>query len=143
MKTYLVMGVTVLLILVSHVALFPAQRWVLPVADGADTKPSPPSVHGYLIATAKQRIALKPDSRDNKTARVDVQLTTKTQFFTDFGGFLTPSDLRSGQYVWVWYVTANPAQAGTPPRAAVVMLYTEDPADKPSQKVRFSFDSKK
>jgi hypothetical protein len=71
MKRYFVMGITVLQVLVSHGALLWVQRWVLRVADGGDRKPSRPSVHGYLIATAKQRIALKPDSRDNKTARVD------------------------------------------------------------------------
>lgn len=42
--------------------------------------------------------------------------------------------------MWVWYVTADPLKAGTPPQAAVVMLWSSDPSDKPPEKVKWSFD---
>jgi hypothetical protein len=103
-------------VLVSNLALSQAQRWILPVPDGEDTKPSPPSLHGYRVAVAKQRVKVKRDSRDASVGTtVNIQLTSKTEFFTAYGGDYSPDELRSGQYVWVWYVTANPAEAGTPP----------------------------
>jgi hypothetical protein len=130
-------------VLVLHTALSQAQRWILPVPDG-DIEPSPPSVHGYLIAAANLSGKVKRDSRDASLGTtIDVRLTSKTKFFTAYGGYYTPDELRSGQYVWVWYVTANPAEAGTPARAAVVMLWSKDQTDKPSPKVRWSFDTQK
>jgi hypothetical protein len=66
----------------------------------------------------------------------------KTQFFTAFGGAYDPDELRPGQHVWVWFITADPSKAGTPPQAAVIMLWSTDPADKPSDEVRSSFDSR-
>jgi len=140
----LAIGVVIFAGLVSNTALSQAQRWILPVPDGGDIEPSPPSVHGYLVAAAKQSVKVKRDSRDASVGTtVNVQLTSKTKFFTAYGGYYTPDELRSGQYVWVWYVTANPAEAGTPPRAAVVMLWSKDESDKPSPKVRWSFDAHK
>ena len=112
----LAIGVAMFAVLVSNIALSQAQRWVLPVPDGGDTKPSPPSVHGYLVAAAKQSAKVKRDSRDASVGTtVNVELTSKTEVFTADGGDYTPDELRSGQYVWVWYVTANPAEAGPPP----------------------------
>jgi hypothetical protein len=140
----LAMGVAVFAVLVSNLALSQGQRWILPVADGGDVEPSPPSVHGYLVAAAKQSVTVKRDSRDPAGGTtVNVQLTPKTEFFTAYGGLYTPDELRSGQYVWVWYITANPAEAGTPPRAAVMVLWSTDPSDKPSAKMRWSFDRHK
>jgi hypothetical protein len=107
-----------------------AQHWVLPVPDSGDTKPSPPSVHGYLVEAAKQSVKVKRDSRDASVGTtVNVHLTSKAEFFTAYGGDYAPDELRSGQYVWVWYLTANPAEAGTPPRAAVVKLWSKDQTD--------------
>jgi hypothetical protein len=140
----LAIAVAMFAVLASHIALSQAQRWILPVPDGGDVEPSPPSVQGYLVAAAKRSVTVKRDSRDASVGTtVNVQLTSKTEFFTAYGGAYTPDELRSGQYVWVWYVTANPAQAGTPPRAAVVMLWSRDQSDKPSPKVRWSFDRHK
>ena len=117
-----------------------ARRWVLPVADGGP-EPSPPSVHGYLLTVSPRGLTIQRDRRDKKVgSTVTVQFTPRTDFFSAFGGSYRRDQLRSSQYVWVWYVTADPAQAGTPPRAAVVMLWSKDPDDKPSEEVRWSFD---
>ena len=111
----LAIGVAMFAVLGANIALSQAQRWVLPVPDGGDAKSSPPSVHGYLVAAAKQSAKVRRDSRDASVwTTVNVELTSKTEFFTAYGGDYTPDELRSGQYVWVWYVTANPAEAGTP-----------------------------
>jgi hypothetical protein len=80
-------GVAMFAILVSNLALSQAQHWSLPVPDGGDTKPSPPSVHGYLVAAAKQRVKVKRDSRDASVGTtVNIQLTSKTGFFTAMAG---------------------------------------------------------
>jgi hypothetical protein len=113
------------------------QSWVLPTADGG-RKPSPPSVHGYLVKVVSKTIVVRRDAEAGN--RVSVQLKARTQFFTAYGGLYTPDQLRAGQYVWVWYVTADPAKAGKPPAAAVVVLWSRDAADKPSRKVRQSYD---
>ena|GEM_PF-2407522 len=117
--------------------------WVLPAPDGGP-QPSPSSVHGYVVKAVKPNIVVERDTRDSKTGdSVDVRLTSKTKLFTAFGGLYTVDQLRAGQYVWVWYVTPDPRKAGTPPAAAVVMLWSTDPADKPSQDVRWKFDRPK
>jgi hypothetical protein len=133
-----------LAVLVSTAAFSQTQRWILPVPDGGGPEPSAPSVHGYLIDAANQTLKIRSDSRDGSVGTtVSVRLPSKTAFFTAYGGGYAPEELRSGQYVWVWYVTANSAEAGTPPRAAVVMLWSKDKSDKPSPKIRWSFDGRK
>ena len=135
--------VALLLALLSGNAVSQAKPWTLPVADGGGVEPSPPSVHGYLLGTEKQELTLRADSHGpNVGGRVTVGLTAKTQFFTAYGGPYSSDELRSGQYVWVWYITADPAKAGTPPNAAVVMLWSKDPSDKPTPQMRWSYDTK-
>src|SRR6266850_3306849 len=130
------------LVLVSTIALCQAKRWTLPVADGGP-EPSLPSIHGYLVAVGKHRLTVKGDGRDGSVGTLaNIQLTSKTDFFGAYGGYVTPDELQSGQYVWVWYITEDAAKAGTPPRAAVVVLWSTVPSDKPSPQVRWSYDEK-
>jgi hypothetical protein len=119
-------------------------RWVLPVADGDDIEPSSPSVQGYLISVGNNSITLQRDTRDGKGKDADtIKLTSQTEFFSAYGGSYKPDQLRSGQYVWVWYITEDPKKAGKPPKAAVVMLWSLDPSDKPSGEVRWHFEKRK
>ena len=117
-------------------------RWVLPVPDGgADVQPSPPSIHGFIARVMRDSVSLTPDERHIKPgAPVKIALTPKTQFFTAYGGPYERGQLRSGLYLWVWFLTPDPSRAGKPPRAAVLMLWSMDPSDRPSEKVRWSFD---
>jgi hypothetical protein len=127
--------------LVSAVMLYsmPAvARWTLPVANGGGEDPSPPSVQGYITDVSPSAITLKPDRRDGKASKpVIARLAKQTQFFTGYGGAYEPQELQPGLYVWVWYITENPQKAGNPPVAAVVMLWSTDPHDKPSSEVRW------
>lgn len=119
-------------------------RWVLPVPDGGDVEPSPPSVQGYLVTVATDSITLKRDSRDGKARDTPVvRLTSRTEFFSAYGGAYKPNELRPGQYVWVWYITQDPRKAGSPAQAAVVMLWSTDPNDKPSKEIRWHFHRRK
>lgn len=141
-KRILVVG-AIFLALQSGFALSQTPRWVLPVADGGEETPSPPSVHGYLVGVTKHVLTVQRDSRKGSSQEhVKFQLIAKTDYFTAYGGRYESERLRVGQYVWVWYVTANPVLAGNPPRAAVVVLWSLDPDDKPSAKVRWSYDHK-
>jgi hypothetical protein len=136
--------VAIFAVLVSNSVLSQAPHWILPVPDGGYIKPSSPSVHGYLVAVSKHGVKIRPDSRGVKVGMaVNIQLTSKTSFFTAYGGYYTADELRLGQYAWVWYITANPEEAGTPPRAAIVMLWSKDPTEKLSPKVRWRFDRPK
>lgn len=122
----------------------PDSSWTLPVADGGGVIPSPPSVQGYLTRVESNLIALKRDRPDGEASEtVVVRLTSKTEFFSAYGGLYTPDTLRAGQYVWVWYIAADPRKAGTPPQAAVVMLWSSDPDDKPSDDVRWHYQKRK
>lgn len=113
-------------------------QWILPVADGDIVEPSPPSIQGFIAETGKDKIAINRDKREGLTKEiVTVKLTCKTEFFSAYGGLYTPDRFSEGQYVWVWYITENPANAGIPPQAAIVMLWSEDPLDKPSEGIRW------
>jgi hypothetical protein len=112
-------------------------RWVLPIPDGGGVIPSPPSVHGFIVSRTSSTISVNEDAGSLATKRVSkVELRPRTQFFSAYGGPYDVDDLAAGQYVWVWYVTADPKASGTPPKAAVVMLWSSDPADKPTAKMR-------
>jgi len=118
--------------------------WTLPIADGGDVDPSPPSVQGYLATVATNSITLKTDYKDKiPTKLATARLTPKTQFFSGYGGAYDADELRPGLYVWVWYITEDSRMAGTPPEAAVVMLWSKDPNDKPSSEVRGHFLKRK
>jgi hypothetical protein len=134
------------MLLLSALIMFPTRvqaKWVLPIADGSDVEPSLPSVQGYLVSVTNNEITLKRDSSDGKMKdTVIVRLMPRTEFFSAYGGFYTSNELRSGQYVWVWYVSEDPKKAGTPPQAAVVMLWSTDPSDKPTEEIRWHFEKK-
>jgi hypothetical protein len=121
-----------------------SKRWVLPMADGGGVVPSPPSVHGYLISADRGIIVVKRDSRDAQAGtKTKIQLLQKSDLFTAFGGLVRRDEFRPGQYVWVWYVSADPAKAGTPPHAASVVVWSLDPDDRPTSATRWSYDKGK
>ena len=136
---------TTIMILSALIAL-PATvqaKWVLPIADGGDVEPSAPSVQGYLSGVTSNEITIKIDNRDDRIKdTVIVRLMPQTEFFTAYGGYYKSNELSSGQYVWVWYVTEDPKKAGTPPQAAVVMLWSTDPSDKPTEEIRWGSEKK-
>jgi hypothetical protein len=117
-------------------------EWVLPVADGDGRSPSQPSIQGYILKCSSDSVTIDPDRKDGiKTLPVSVKFIPNTNFFTAFGGFYTSGELQPGQYLWVWYITENTKKAGMPPRAAVIMLWSRDPNDKPSEEDKWRWDS--
>ncbi len=132
------------ILLLSALIMLPAStqaKWILPVADGGNVKPSSPSVQGYLARVTSNEITITRDSRDGKMKdNVIVRLMPRTEFFTAYGGLYKSNELNSGQYVWVWYVNEDPKKAGTPPQAAVIMLWSTDPSDKPTAEIRWHFE---
>jgi hypothetical protein len=115
-------------------------NWILPAADDNDILPSPPSVQGYITSVKGELITLKCELKDSKEKESTIiRLTSDTQIFTNFGGYCKRDDLSKDQYAWIWYITKNSKKAGTPPRSAVVMLWSKNPNDKPSDKVKRQF----
>ena len=114
------------------------------MADGSGIVPSPPSVHGFLISVGNGIVVVKCDNRGAQAGtKIKVQLSKKTDLFTAFGGLVTHDQFRPGQYVWIWYVSADPAKAGTPPHAASVVVWSTDPDDRPTSATRWSYDKAK
>jgi len=105
--------------------------YVLPAPDTCLPDTAAPSIRGRIKAVAKAGISVKPDDHLHPKP-IFISIRRDTQLFTAFGGFVEPSELRAGQYVWVWYVTRDPRRAGSPPKAAVVMPFSMDPTDQPS-----------
>ena len=72
----------------------PVRQWILPIADGGDTRPSPPSVHGYLDRVVKGRVNIAADGGDrgsrasvalqscprHSSSPPSAELTTRTSF---------------------------------------------------------------
>jgi hypothetical protein len=115
--------------------------WILPIPDGGDVKPSRPSVQGHLISINNNLITLDNERRKGKTKNTTIsRLTSETELFTSFGGYCKTKDLHPNQYAWIWYVTKDSKKAGTPPKIAVLMIWSKDPKDQPTVKSKWQFD---
>jgi hypothetical protein len=88
---------------------------VLPVADGGDVEPSPPSVRGVISKVSRDQIVLK--GKKSKPIRFGKE----TELFTLYGGFVEAKELKVSQHVFVWFVGCKEV-SGTPPIAAVIQL---------------------
>jgi hypothetical protein len=123
----------IIAILLSVLIAFPAGatqgKCVYTVADSDDTTPSPPSVVGTIVAVTGNVIEVKPDkSKRNMKIKFD----KNTELFTLFGGIVKRSEMKKGQYVYVWYVGCDSKKAGSPPSAAVIQFYALD-SSRPNQ----------
>jgi hypothetical protein len=116
-----------------------AARWVLPVADGSEEPPSSPSIQGVVASVKLGQIALEPETRQGKLRPMTVvAVTSDTQMFEGDGGHISSTELSVGQYVWVWYMHKHEHRSGTPPRAAVVHVWSAEPGHQPSDDIRWS-----
>jgi len=88
---------------------------VLPVPDGAEIAPSPPSVKGVISKVAGHEISL----REQKSKPIKV--VKETELFTVYGGSVEPEELKKGQHVFVWYVGCKKVY-GVTPVAAIIQL---------------------
>ncbi|HSH98904.1 MAG: hypothetical protein ACAH07_06145 [Methylophilaceae bacterium] len=92
-----------------------AASCVLPVPDGGEIDPSPPSVKGVISKVAGHEIRL----REQKSKPIKV--VKETELFTVYGGSVEPEELKKGQHVFVWYVGCKKVHDVTPV-AAIIQL---------------------
>ena len=98
------------------------QKTVLPTGDG-EARYSPPSLQGRITGVEEMRITVASDAGE----MIAVETSPETKFYKLVGGVVLRQELMAGHRVRVWFVSHKPPYV--PPRAAVVMLASLDPAD--------------
>jgi len=99
---------------------------VLPAPDGGDAPPSKANAEGRIVRVGKGFIEVARRSK----RPIHVSYTSKTEFYSAFGGDYDPSEFAPGQHVAVWFVGCKPPNDGAG-QAAYLQLYSKDPADQP------------
>jgi len=95
--------------------------YVLPVPDGGELHPSPPSIVGTLKAVSANDITVLPKGG---TRPVAVKITKNTKMFTTAGGYVTPERLVLEGPVEVWFTPESLKDKRDAPVAAVVRVET-------------------
>ena len=98
------------------------RRVVLPKGDG-ESKYSPPSLQGRITVVDPMQITVGSDTGET----VVIETPADTRFYKLVGGVVLRPELMAGQRIRVWFAQHKPPYM--PPRAAVVMLASLDPAD--------------
>ena len=93
-----------------------ASQCVLPVADGGDTEPSPPSITGKILSVAPGQVVIRA-AGTAKPRRVAV--TPVTELFTVYGGGFEANELRPGQHTLIWFKGCTPPKHGIPVAAVL------------------------
>jgi hypothetical protein len=101
-------------------------RCILPIADGSEVTPSPPNLDGVVVRVRGTLVTIRPrDGSAEQTAR----LTSASQVFSGYGGWIDRSELKSGQKVRAWFERCQRPKPGKRVRLAVLMVASTDPAD--------------
>jgi len=95
--------------------------YVLPVPDGGEPHPSPPSLVGMLKAVSENDITVLPKDGSRP---VVVRITKETMMFTIFGGYVPPERLVLEGPVEVWFTPESLKNKPDEPVAAVVRVET-------------------
>jgi len=107
-----------------------SKQHVLPIADGGP-KPSPPAVQGRIASVEPGQIVVTqgdlPTDASSKTA---VRLTSATEIFTVYGGYVRPSQLVAGMRIRVWCARPTTSKPGQTLTAAKVVIASKDPNDE-------------
>jgi hypothetical protein len=95
--------------------------YVLPVPDGGELHPSPPSLVGTLKAVSANDITVLPKGGARP---VVVRITKDTTMFTTAGGYVPPERLVLEGPVEVWFTPESLKNKRDAPVAAVVRVET-------------------
>ena len=93
-----------------------ASQCVLPIADGGDVEPSPPSLTGEITLVTQNYVLVRRTSA-SKSQRVAI--SQETDLFTVYGGGIEPQDLRPGQHAFVWFKNCVIPRRGHPAAAVL------------------------
>jgi hypothetical protein len=97
-----------------------AAKCVLPVADGGPTNPSPAMLKGIIASASTKEITLVG------VKGLTITLSDKTEMFTVYGGWVQPTELKSGLHAFVWLVDCKKPK-GNKAQAAVVQVCATEP----------------
>jgi hypothetical protein len=101
--------------------------YILPTADYRGPETAPAALEGRITALGETTLTIKPK---DGSAAVVVDIKEARVLLYD-GGSPKLKNYVVDQYVWVWFVTRDSKQAGNPPRAAIVMQFSQDPNEQP------------
>ena len=93
-----------------------ASRCVLPVPDGGDVEPSPPSLIGTILSAAPDKVLVSVAGA-KRTQLVSV--SPATELFTVYGGGTEIGDLHPGQHTLIWFKGCATPKQGTPVAAVL------------------------
>lgn len=92
---------------------------ILPSADGTGPDPSPPTLIGTIIEISPKCLVV---NSINKKAKISfpVEITKETYIFTNYGGFLTPEELKVGEKVRIWIKKSDRGRGNKPSKASAI-----------------------
>ena len=93
-----------------------ASHCVLPVPDGGDVEPSPPSLIGTILSVAPGKVLVR--TAGAKHAQ-HVAVSPATELFTVYGGGIEIGDLHPGQHTLIWLKGCAAPGRGTPVAAVL------------------------
>jgi hypothetical protein len=93
-----------------------ASECLLPIPDGGDVEPTPPSLTGVITRVAPDHVLVRHTS-SSKPQRVVI--SQDTELFTVYGGGFESRELRPGQHAIVWFKNCVAPRRGHP--TAVVL----------------------
>ncbi|WP_158549366.1 hypothetical protein [Lysobacter silvisoli] len=95
-----------------------AHSCVLPLPDGGEDHPSPPSLKGKILSASPKQVVIQ--TTDDRVPR-PVNIALDTELYTVYGGGFEPEALRAGQHAIIWFRGCTKPKEGTPV-AAVLQL---------------------
>lgn len=93
--------------------------YVLPVPDGGELNPSPPSLVGTLKSVSGADITVLPK---DSASPVVVRIIKDTKIFTQAGGYVTPEKLVVDGLIEIWFTPESLKNKSDPPVAAVIRV---------------------
>lgn len=93
---------------------------VLPLADGGEQNPSPPSISGVIASVDAKQITFKGHEE------VTIQFNKQTEIFTVYGGHVSPQELKPGLHAFAWLVGCRPI-SGNNTMAVVIQVCATEP----------------
>jgi hypothetical protein len=101
-------------------------KCILPAPDGGDTEtPNAPNIHGKIIEKTNATITVFADTGNRKTV---IELNSKTELYTVYGGDSPVDELRPGLEAWIYYENCS-VYRGQMPVARMIWVYSMDPDD--------------
>ena len=106
-----------------------SRPYVLPFADGGP-EPSPPSLEGRIGKVGPGEMTVEVNGITGKSLdSIPVRVTTTTEIFTVYGGYVRPSALVAGLRVRVWFTRPRKPRRDKAEDAATIMIASKDPKD--------------